>query len=248
MELSVLTAQLNSSQNQLDRHIERLNLPPNQRVYCQKGCANCCSLVVNCSFVEAAAMARQLSDAQRKAVSGAAPRIVELADNCPSLKDFLLQYRATIGGCIFLDRQHQECSVYPERPLSCRALLSTRPSAWCGVDFSTLHPLEKEAFLSSLDRDIVNFPTHYLASPQERAGELEADLIWSLREQCGYAISGNLIYQLWLEQEHSLTSKLQTGDFDLAAYLHQQQLLQPLLLQVHKENSKKRTIVIEHDV
>jgi hypothetical protein len=176
MNKSAFTSQLSGSRTQLDLHIERLFLPKNQRVYCQKGCANCCSLVVNCSFPEAAAIAHRLTTEQQKLVADKALLIQSLATSNHSLIDFLRHYRNIIGSCIFLAPQDQGCRIYSERPLSCRALLSTRPSAWCGIDFATLHPLEKEAFLSSLDRDIVNFPTHYLAAPQELAAELETDM------------------------------------------------------------------------
>ncbi len=232
MGISLSAPQLSRSKKQLDLHIERLTLPNCQRIYCQKGCPNCCSLVVNCSFPEAAAIASLLSTGQRESISALATRIQDLAKSCPSLKDFLRLYRDTVGSCIFLDSQSQACSIYSERPLSCRALLSSRPSAWCGVDFSSLHPLEKTAFLSSLDRNIVNFPTHYLAAPQELASELETDLIWSMQQQCGYGLSGNLIYQVWLEMEHTLSNKLKTGDFDLIDYLNQHQIFHPLLLQI----------------
>ncbi len=226
------TMQLAAKQQRLEQLIHSVKLPDQQRIYCQKGCSNCCSLVVNCSFPEAVAIAQQLSPEQQAQTVAMVPRIVAVAKESTTLVDFLRSYRTTIGGCVFLDTDGQSCSVYTTRPLSCRALLSTRPSAWCGVDFSTLHPLEKEAFLSSLDRDIVNYPTHYLAAPQELASELESDLVLTMLEECGFGLSGNLIYQVWLEMEHQLSKRLQDTQFDLSHYLHQHNLFEPLLLQI----------------
>ena len=226
------TMQLTAKQQQLERLISTINLPEQQRIYCQKGCANCCSLVVNCSFPEAVTIAHQLTCEQQTRTIAMVPRIVEVAKESATLIDFLRSYRTIIGGCVFLDADDQSCSVYTTRPLSCRALLSTRPSGWCDVDFATLHPLEKEAFLSSLDRDIVNYPTHYLAAPQELASDLESDLALTMQEECGFGLSGNLVYQVWLELEHQLSKRLQDTQFDLSDYLNQHDLFEPLLLQV----------------
>lgn len=236
MNDSLLAAQLITRRKQLDQHIERLSVSENQHLYCRKGCADCCSLVVNCSFPEAAAMAHQLDTQQAQRVAAIAVQILALANSCRELKEFLRRYRSEIGSCVLLEPGSQGCSLYSQRPLTCRALLSTRPSAWCGVDFATLHPLEKEAFLSSLDRNIVNFPTHYLAAPQELAGEFEADLILSMKEHYGCGISGNLIYQIWLELEHELSAKLQGSHFDLAEYLNRHQLYHPLLLNIRQSS------------
>ena len=230
-ELHWLT-QVSGKQQQLDHYIERISLPEQHRIYCQKGCGNCCSLVVNCSFPEAASIAHKLGSELQQQTTAMVSRIMAVAEDSGNLKDFLRNYRNSIGGCVFLADDDQACTIYSARPLTCRALLSTRPSAWCGVDFATLHPLEKEAFLSSLEHDIVNFPTHYLAAPQDLASELESDLIWSMQEQCGYGLSGNLIYLIWLELEHDLSHRLQTADFDLTEYLNQNQLWHSLLLHI----------------
>ncbi len=232
MSSGFLSNQLTNRQQQLDLQIRRLKLPEKQRIYCLKGCANCCALVVNCSFPEAAAVAQTLSTEQCMQVTDRAFEIRRLATRCDSLLEFLRNYRATIGSCPLLDATERSCSVYPARPLTCRALLSTRPSAWCGIDLATLHPLEKDAFLSSLDPELVSFPTHYLAAPQELASTCESALVALMQEQQGWGLSGNFIYQVWLELEHQISAKLATSGFDLIAYLETQQLLVPFLLQV----------------
>jgi len=232
MNDAFLGDRLTRHQARLDQMIKHLDLPENQRIYCQKGCPNCCSLVVNCSFPEAVTVAKSLTGEQRKLVADRALSIRNLARQSKGLLEFLRGYRNAIGSCALLDAREQSCSVYAARPLTCRALLSTRPSAWCGVDLATLHPLEKEAFLSSLDRDLVSFPTHYLAAPQELASEYETDLGALMQKQFGHGLSGNLIYQVWLEQEHQLSAKLARSGFNLVDYLERQQLFHPLLLQV----------------
>ena len=150
-------------------------------VYCEAGCGGCCTLAVNCSFVEAA-------------------------------------------------DESARCQVYAARPISCRALLATRPPAWCSVDFSTLHPLEKQAFLSGLARDLVNFPTHYLAAPQESGAQAEAELNARCRDLFGIALSGNMLYQIWLEQTYHLSEVIIRGAEATRRFIAEENLASAYLL------------------
>ena len=121
------------------------------------------------------------------------------------------------------------------RPLSCRALISTRNSSWCAVDFAGLHPLEKQAFLSSLDPAIVAFPSHYLAAPQEFALELESVALVAMRDSFGVALSGNLLYLVWLELSHQLSNVLPQGFAATREFIAATQLELPFLLQLQGE-------------
>ena len=200
-------------------------------IYCTKGCANCCTLAVNCAFAEARAIAAGLNEPQRQLIGERAAWLVQLNKDAADLKDFLRRHRSESGGCPFLDPVTQSCQIYAQRPLACRALLSTRPAAWCGVDFSTLHPLEKQAFLSSLDPQLVAYPTHYLATPQELATELEDELQAVMLEQFNCTLSGNLIYLIWLQLEFDLAEQLANAPDQLARFLHSRELEQSYLLQ-----------------
>ena len=199
--------------------------------YCAGGCANCCTLAVNCTFAEAAVIAAGLSHAQRRLVLERLPLLEGISAAATTLKEFLQLYRDRSGGCPFLDGQ-QYCAIYPARPLSCRALLSTRPAAWCGVDFATLHPLEKKAFLSSLDAAVVAYPSHYLAASQEQGARLESAMEDWLERQRGVRLSGNLVWLLGMELQHRLSERLCNGEQDLAGWLAEQQQRHPYLVQV----------------
>ncbi|NIQ11621.1 MAG: YkgJ family cysteine cluster protein, partial [Gammaproteobacteria bacterium] len=114
------------------------------------------------------------------------------------LKDYLRRHRSEIGPCPFLDSQ-DFCSIYSSRPLSCRALLSTRPAEWCRIDFSELDHWDKQAFESSLDRKVVAWPSHYVAATQDYAREMETQLMVEMQQQQGWALSGNFAVMTWLE-------------------------------------------------
>ena len=204
-------------------------------IFCANGCCNCCSLAVNCSFPEAVAIAAVLTAEQQQQLESKILLLREISQQANDLKQFLRLFRQKIAGCPLLDRKDGSCSIYSERPLSCRALLSTRNSSWCGVDFGELHPLEREAFLSSLDPNVAAFPTHYLAATQELGMELEIQLLSSMRETFGFALSGNLLYQLWLERKYRLSEIIPQGFAATRNGLEERQLDLPFLLQLQGE-------------
>ncbi len=164
-----------------------------------------------------------------------AARVTELQQllpQTPDFKSFLRAHRQRPTPCPLLAADGS-CSVYARRPLACRALLSTRDSAWCATDFAALHPLEREAFLSSLDPAVVAFPTHYARFPRE-AGEAAEDLLLaSMRERFGFALSGHLCVLLLAESEHQLSSALATGREATTQCLAAAGLNHPFLVTFH---------------
>lgn len=234
MDASRLQQQIVSARQQLDDAIAELwqsCRDQGRDLYCRPGCGDCCTLAVNCSYPEAMLLASGLSAEQRSRIIERLPLLAQLSATASHLKEFLQSYRHKGGGCPLLDAQ-QNCSCYSERPLSCRALLSTRPAAWCGVDFATLHPLEKQAFLSSLDADLVAFPSHYLARPLEQAATLEQSLDNEFAQEYGVKISGNLIWLLGLELNSQVGERLARKEEGMIDWLLAQQEQYPYLLQV----------------
>lgn len=234
MGWTTLLDTLEDQRRQLDKQTEALLTTQAEEVniFCAKGCSNCCSLSVNCSFPEAVAIAKELTAEQRQNLVEKLPLLRQISQQAENLKQFLRQFRKQIGGCPFLHPEDGSCRIYPRRPFSCRALLSTRNSSWCAVDFADLHPLEKEAFLSSLDPEVVAFPTHYLATSQELGLELEALAMAAMRDEFGISLSGNLIYQVWLELEHQLSDVVPEGWDTTRSFLEGKQLDLPFLLQL----------------
>ena len=172
-------------------------------IYCQPGCSGCCFLAVHATFPEAAAIAGQLSQKQTTQLSAYISRLKQALSATSDLKSYLKNHRQSVGPCPFLDERNN-CSIYPIRPLSCRALLSTRPADWCTVDFSELDKWDKLAYESSLDRQVVSWPTHFVAATQDFGRKLEDQLIETIQQEKGWALSGNLCAMVWLEQKYQL--------------------------------------------
>lgn len=230
--------QVVSARQQLDNAIAELWQSCREQgrdLYCRAGCGNCCTLAVNCSYPEAMMLAASLTVKQRQQINDRLPLLAQLCTTAGDLKEFLHSYRHQGDGCPLLD-PHQHCSSYNQRPLSCRALLSTRPPPWCGVDFSTLHPHEKQAFLSSLDQNFVAYPSHYLAQPLELAAALEKSLDEEFANEYGVNISGNLIWLLGLELTSQVGKRLAQREQGLVEWLLEQQERYPYLLQVTKRD------------
>jgi len=172
-------------------------------IYCRTGCAGCCRFAVHATFPEAAAIAWQLTRQQTLQLSAYISRLKKILPASSDMKNYLKSHRQSVGPCPFLDGQNN-CSIYPIRPLSCRALLSTRPADWCTVDFSELDKWDKLAYESSLDQQVVSWPTHFVAATQNLGRELEDQLLETMRQGKGWALSGNLCVMLWLEQKYQL--------------------------------------------
>lgn len=199
-------------------------------IFCANGCANCCTLAVNCTAAEALRLAGGLAEQQRERLRAYVARLKELVGGTANLKDYLRLHRQQLGGCPFLENGN--CGVYPFRPLSCRALLSTRESRWCGVDFSSLSAAEKEAFLESLDRSVVAFPMHYLASVQETGRGLEMQAAMELTREFGFSLYGSMPVLVHLFSDLGLADGFAEGADAVMAIAAAAGFHSPFLLQV----------------
>lgn len=199
------------------------------RIACGRGCRNCCNLAVQCSFTEALRVAAALPDGEVDGLESHVARLRRHLVGSVDLKTYLRRHRQCIGDCPFL-ASDGACSVYAARPLACRSLLSTRPADWCAVDFAELHPLEKQAYLSSLDPDVVAWPTHYLAAARDLGQELETAALRRMRETFGFALSGSLPLLVWLEKNCRLSEVVARGQVATLALLEKEGLALPFLL------------------
>lgn len=200
-------------------------------IYCGKGCRGCCNLAVNCTFTEALCIAAKLTEQQAARVKSHALLLLEQIREAADLKSYLRMHRQKIGFCPLL-RDDRTCGVYGERPFSCRSLLSTKESRWCGVDFGELSAAAKSAFIESLDREAVSFPMHYLYATQDLGQQLEARASLDMAARFGFSLSGNLPFLVYLEREHHLSGIIPQGPRVAASFLEQAGLFHPFLVMI----------------
>jgi Fe-S-cluster containining protein len=198
-------------------------------IFCGKGCRNCCSLAVHTGFAEALAIAGRLTEPQEEAVKGYAVKLRDLVQGVTELPQYLRLHRQEMGLCPLLN-DAGECSVYPVRPLTCRSLISTRESAWCGTDFSTITPEEREAFIAGLDQKVVSFPSHYVAVLQESGKELEDAGAKRMRALFGFNLYGNLGVMLHLIRSHALAESCLESEVRAASAIAEAGFDHPLLV------------------
>lgn len=209
------------------------------RLFCGKGCRECCNLAVNCTFTEALCVAESISEEQTANVRAHVARLRKHLPEATDLKSYLRIHRQKVGFCPFLEGEGT-CGVYPERPFSCRALIATRESRWCGADFSQLTGEEKRAFMESLDTSVVAFPMHYVATLQDLGQELEAHAARRLGERMGFSLYGNLPFLVYLEREHGLSSVAVRGYEATLRFLEREGLLLPFLITIDTASVRKR--------
>lgn len=200
-------------------------------VHCGKGCRNCCSLAVHTGFAEALAVARQLGAEQVSAVASYAMKLRDLVQGVDELPRYLRLHRDEMGSCPLLNAAG-ECAVYPVRPLTCRSLISTRESAWCGADFAKVAPQERDAFVAGLDRKVVSFPSHYVAVLQESGKELEESGAQQMRSLMGFALYGNLGVLIHLCLSHNLAEAALKGREDAVRLISEAGFANSLLVTV----------------
>lgn len=201
------------------------------KVFCGKGCSGCCNLAVNTTFTEALRIARILAEPAAARIRAHARRLLERVGTAGDLKSFLRLHRQEIGSCPLL-REDGACGVYEERPLACRSLIATRESRWCGLDFATLAPAEKEEFITGLDRNVVAFPMHYAAAPQELAQELEARACQRMAARFGFYLYGNLPFLIFLERRYRLSTVVEKGYDATVSLLERKGADNPFLVMV----------------
>lgn len=198
-------------------------------IFCGRGCRECCSLTVNCTLTEAVALASTLSDVQADSVAAYAVRLGELTAPMTDLKEYLRMQRRDMGWCPLLDVDGA-CGAYAARPLSCRALLSTKESYFCGVDFADLTGEQKQEYALSLDRSVTDFPLHYVASTRETGGEMEARALALMRTQFGFSLYGNMPVLVYLAREKGLAEAAVLGRDAAEAVAVKAALAHPFLM------------------
>ena len=199
-------------------------------VFCAKGCSSCCTLAVNCTAAEAFLVGKALDKSQQEKLAGYVEKLKGVFGKAIDLKNYLRLHRKELGGCPFLEEGI--CGVYAVRPISCRALLATKESRWCAVDFSELPSTQKMAFVESLDRKTVAFPMHYLACTQDAGQKLEAQMSLQMLKEYGFSLSGSLPVLAYLFTEYDLFESLGKGADAVLAVVATAGLANPFLLQV----------------
>lgn len=202
-------------------------------IHCARGCSNCCSLVVNCAASEALQLAAGLDEVLLERVDGYVERLRQLLEGVSDLREYLRRHRRAAGGCPLLGEEGA-CAAYGLRPLSCRALLSTRESSWCGTDFGQLSAVERESYLASLDRSAVAFPLHYLAAARDAGRELERQALLAMAGEYGVSLYGNMPVLVHLASRRGLAAALAAGAGAVRRLLQRSGLDQPLLLQLEE--------------
>lgn len=199
--------------------------------FCAAGCANCCTLFVQTTLVEALIVAERLDAVQSERLEEYVKRQREIFAGESDFLAILRKQRTALGPCPFLGAT-DSCTIYEQRPLACRALLSTKDPAWCGADFSTLDPLEKRLYLESLESEVVAYPVHYVASTQSAAQNAEARLLDQMRTMPGGAISGNFPLLVYLASTTHLAAPIGDEDPDWPQQFRTSAFFHPLLLQI----------------
>lgn len=199
-------------------------------IFCGRGCAQCCTLAVNCTLTEAVALAPLLSYTQAATVRDYAVHLAEVAATAPDLKDYLRKQRSIMSNCPLLAADGA-CGVYAARPLACRALLSTRESFFCGVDFAELSAEQKREYVDSLDRSVTDFPLHYVASTRETAREFETRSLTVQRQHFGFSLYGAMPVLLHLVRDHGLAEAALNGREAAEAVAAHAGLVHPFIME-----------------
>jgi len=186
---------------------------------------------VNCTLTEAVTIAAALDEGQSARVDAYVERLKRLLAGAGELKEYLRLHRRESGGCPLL-AEDGTCGIYACRPLSCRALLSTRESRWCTADFASLSQAEKQAFVESLDRKVIAFPMHYLAASRDAGAELENLLSMRMAATFGFSAYGSMPVLLHLVKRHDLVRVAAQGRGAMEELLAVTGLDNPLLLQL----------------
>ncbi|MDD3801596.1 MAG: YkgJ family cysteine cluster protein [Desulfuromonas thiophila] len=240
-----LSAQARSAHQLLDAIIGQWRnecASQGSRLYCQPGCAGCCSLQVQASWAEALLLAEALTETEQRQLRSYVRRLLALACQQRDYKQLLAQVRQQLGSCPFLAADDR-CAHYARRPLACRALYATREPHYCTLDFSRLSSAEKQTFMASLNRRLVDFPTHYAAAPRQFAASLEQQLLQHQQQWTGHRLLGNLPLLVCLASRSRLRAALQQH---ATGWLARLQRRWPLLLSANSNPASADPVPRQH--
>lgn len=203
------------------------------KIHCANRCGNCCSLAVNCTWPESLGIADCISVEASTKLRSHVVKLKSITAETQDFKSYLRKHRQLIGPCPFL--ADCSCSIYTERPLSCRALLSTKESYWCGADFGGMANSEKQSFMASLDRGVVDFPMHYVAATREFGQNHETEISKTMMAKLGFAIYGNLPLLTLLNIEYDFADTVIKGYEATMKLLEREGLYHPYLITLYEK-------------
>ena len=206
------------------------------RIFCGKGCRECCNLAVNGVFTEALHIAEGVTSDQARRVREFAGRLLENTRDISDLKSYLRMHRKKMGFCPFLD-DDGSCGIYDVRSFSCRSLLATRESRFCGLDFTELSRDEQMAFIAGLDLQAVSFPMHYAAATQELGQDLESRAAHRMAGRFGFSLYGSLPFLVFLQLEHHLSRTIEEGFQATLRFLKREGLGNPCLVMLDRQET-----------
>lgn len=200
-------------------------------IHCRAGCSNCCHLAVHCSFPEAVRIARHLPEAFVALLDRYVAEAVKVAGGADSMKGYLAAVRDRLPCCPFLNEDGC-CSIYSDRPLSCRSLLSTADPRYCAADLSKLTPGEMDELNAELDEEVSRCPTPHVEISQQLAQQLESMLLVKMSGMAGLSLSGSLPYLVWMERRYNLADILTGSRQETLQFLEENGLNRRFLLDV----------------
>lgn len=198
-------------------------------LFCSDKCSNCCSLAVHCTWPESLCAGESISDHCCLQLDSHLRDLKTVIARAPDLTSFL-RMRRELGPCPFLIAG--SCGIYPDRPLSCRSLLSTKESIWCNADFGVMSSEEKQSFMASLDVTIVDFPTQYVAATRDSCRNLEQELSASMSRHLGFSLYGNLPLLVLLNRRYRFEEVIGSGYDATIDFLENSGLNHPYLVSI----------------
>ncbi len=136
-------AQLGTSFDRFARTLVEAN--PSQTIYCDAGCTSCChQWVYDVSAVEISAIAQLVQKRKDKHAIVLALKERETAyrrvlrrhacDDDESVEEIAFDYWKLRKRCPLLSEHSGQCSIYENRPFTCRQFLSLKPATMCQPD------------------------------------------------------------------------------------------------------------------
>lgn len=169
------------------------------KVSCCKGCFSCCMAWVVVGLAEAEYLREQLEAHQPQVLArleAEGPKRLARIAQQKHRPDFPTRYFLEANPCPLLTPEGA-CSVHPQRPLTCRGVLTNLPAHYCAPGVvPALRGKERAAYQGQLKP--WHGPEHYLNVPWQYSERL-AQKLWSTEKQLrGFTVVGELASLIYL--------------------------------------------------
>jgi len=242
--IKALKSETQQIYNQLDSFTEEWienYIASGGKVFCQKGCYNCCDLPVRVTLAEAFLISDNNDAVSDDRLRTYLDKLIIYVRDSKSESDYLKSRRTRIGMCPLLNEEGA-CSVHKKHPIPCRKTISVLHHQFCKAEaINNLPPLEVLKYLDNIKSmsDVTGGRGHYVDDISGLGSYLQNSLRDTTKKLLGFDMFGDLSLMVFLSTQEEFIKVLMSKNVrKVTRYLQENYFLHPYIISIEQGKSK----------